>query len=114
MMTAIGSNNIASTKDSLFPGGIIFGENGITFNKLLDKVITASHDGTAKIWDAATGKTLHTLQHNYMLMSAAFNEQGDKVVTASLDNTVKIWDANTGNLLQNLGHTRGVLSAAFN
>ncbi len=79
------------------------------------RVVTASYDHTARIWDAIGGRQLVALNgHTDWVMSAAFNPDGTKVVTASHDGTARIWDAATGKQLIALsGHTGGVVSAAF-
>jgi WD40 repeat protein len=61
------------------------------------RVVTASFDKTARIWDAATGKPVgEPLRHEDGVMSAAFSPDGTRVVTASLDNTARIWDVRRG------------------
>src|SRR5688500_3978604 len=61
------------------------------------KVVTASSDGTARIWDSATGAVLATLSgHEEAVRSAAFSPDGARVVTASRDGSARIWDATTG------------------
>jgi WD40 repeat protein len=61
------------------------------------KIITASWDKTARIWDATTGKELQALEgHTSSVFSAAFSPDGKKIVTASGDKTARIWDATTG------------------
>ena len=89
--------------------------NAAAFNPDSSKVITASGDGTAKLWDAATGVCLLTLeQHLDWVNSAVFSADGGKIVTASNDHTAKVWDDNTGSYLLTLeGHQRNVYSAAF-
>ena len=79
------------------------------------KLLTASDDCTAKLWDANTGVCLLTIeQHMGAVNSAAFNAEASKIVTASNDHTAKVWDANTGGLLLTLeGHQGNVYSAAF-
>ncbi len=48
-------------------------------------VVTASDDNTAKVWDVATGKEVHTLAgHTSLVISAVFSPDGKLVVTASL------------------------------
>src|SRR5204863_8945204 len=71
------------------------------------RVVTASHDGTARIWDAATGAELVVLSgHRGAVDTAAFSPDGRRVVTASVDNTARIWDAVTGKQLAVLsGHS---------
>jgi WD40 repeat protein len=67
------------------------------------KIVTASPDNTAKIWDAVTGNILADLRgHTGPLQTAQFSPDGKKIVTASFDHTAKIWDAGTGKLLIDL------------
>ena len=48
-------------------------------------LVTASDDGTAKIWDVLTGNCLHTLQgHTNYVKSASFSPDGTTLVTASV------------------------------
>jgi len=61
------------------------------------RIVTASVDHTARVWDAATGKLLSLpLQHHGHVVSAAFSSDGTRVVTASVDKTARVWDAGTG------------------
>src|SRR5262245_60781056 len=47
------------------------------------RVLTASGDGTAAIWDALSGRVIHRLaKHGEWLNSAAFNRAGDSIITA--------------------------------
>jgi WD40 repeat protein/serine/threonine protein kinase len=79
------------------------------------RIVTASHDTTARIWDASTGREILQLRgHTGRVWSAVFSPDGRRVVTASFDDTARIWDAATGKELQRLtGHTDRVLGAAF-
>ncbi len=79
------------------------------------KIVTASGDNSAKIWDANTGILLADLtEHSGAVKSAQFSPDGKKIVTASMDNTAKIWDANTGIIITTLaGHTSGITSALY-
>jgi WD40 repeat protein len=78
-------------------------------------IVSASADGTARIWDARTGLQLRTLSgHQNSVFSAAFSPDGARVATASADRTVRIWDAASGALLKVLaGHGAGVFTAAW-
>jgi WD40 repeat protein len=78
-------------------------------------VLTASQDGSARIWDARTGKSLAVLTgHDLGLYSAAYNAAGDRIVTASRDKTARVWDLATGKELAKMsGHQGVVYSAAF-
>ncbi len=79
------------------------------------RIVTASHDGTANVWDAKTGAEILTLKgHAEWVFSAKFSPDGSRIVTASADGTAKVWDAKTGaEILTLKGHTGGVESAAF-
>jgi len=57
------------------------------------RVVTASSDKTARIWDADSGKEIAVLKgHDDSVSRAAFSGDGKRVVTASDDNTARIWD----------------------
>jgi WD40 repeat protein len=77
------------------------------------RIVTASTDRTARIWNADTGATLAVLEgHTAIVRSAAWSPDGSRIVTASDDHTVRIWNADTGATLAVLeGHTAIVRSA---
>ncbi len=79
------------------------------------KIVTASDDGTAKIWDATNGKLLFTLSgHTGAVNYAAFSPDGKRVATSSTDSTAKIWDATTGDLIWTLtGHKANVIRVTW-
>jgi WD40 repeat protein len=78
-------------------------------------IVTASDDGTARVWDTTTGMPISPpLEHRDRVVSAAFSPDGTRVITASEDCTARIWDAATGTPLSPpLEHRQGVASAAF-
>ena len=107
-----------------------------TFSADSSSIVTTSEDGTAIVWDAASGDQLYTLAgHTAAVTAAAFSPTGARIVTASNDGTVKIWDArvtadsddvaagedepaeetDTGRkeILTLAGHSREVTSVAF-
>lgn len=56
-------------------------------------VATASADGTARVWDAATGKPLSPpLEHGLFVFTARFSSDGRKLVTGSRGGLVNLWD----------------------
>jgi eukaryotic-like serine/threonine-protein kinase len=72
------------------------------------RVVTASEDGTARIWDAMSGALVRTLKgsKSSAIFHASFSPDGAKVATASGDGLARIWDARTGEQLRTLaGHT---------
>ncbi len=59
--------------------------------------VTASLDGTARLWDALTGEPLGApLRHEAGVMQAAFSPDSRLVITASLDQTARIWEVEGG------------------
>ncbi len=61
------------------------------------RIVTASQDHTARVWDAVTGVCLSELRgHSQGLLSASFSPDGHRIVTASLDDTMRVWDAASG------------------
>ena len=77
--------------------------------------MSGSYDRTVRLWDAATGAALQTLEgHSGWVTSVAFSPDGRQVVSGSYDKTVRLWDAATGAALQTLeGHSKSVSSVAF-
>ncbi len=80
-----------------------------------DRIVTASSDNTARLWNADNGELIVVLEgHTDWVNHAAFSPQGDRIVTASDDNTARLWNADNGELIAVLeGHTGRVYHAAF-
>jgi WD40 repeat protein len=78
-------------------------------------IVTASVDGTAMVWDVATGAEVHILAgHTAGVNLAVFSHDGKLIVTASDDTTAKVWDVATGAEVHTLaGHTDWVASVVF-
>ena len=96
--------------NTLFPVGHSDSVNSAVFNREGTRIVTASYDGTAKVWDAATGTLLHDLKgHSDWVRSAAYNRDGTRIVTASSDGTAKIWDASTGECLDTIPNIPGLM-----
>jgi WD40 repeat protein/energy-coupling factor transporter ATP-binding protein EcfA2 len=79
------------------------------------RIVTASHDKTVRIWDAASGAQLAVLYgHGATVHNAVYSPDGKHIVTASKDKTARIWDVGTGRQLVVLsGHGDDVNSAAY-
>lgn len=79
----------------------------VTFSADGKRILSASADHTARLWDAADGHLLATLQgHTGEIEDAAFSPDGRQIVTASHDHTARLW-SNDGRLLAVLGDNRG-------
>jgi WD40 repeat protein len=65
------------------------------------RVVTASWDSTARLWDAESGKEIAVLKgHTAGVQSAAFSRDGKRVVTASSDNPARLWDVTWATLVR--------------
>ena len=71
--------------------------NHVAYSPDGTRLVTASDDGTARVWDAHTAKLLNVLHHGKRaLSSAAFSPDGKKIVTASLYGSVRLWSMPAG------------------
>jgi WD40 repeat protein len=79
------------------------------------RLLTASADGTAGLWDATTGAPLLApLPHRAALRAAAFSPDGVLVATAGDDHTARLWSSHTGHPAgAPLTHRAAVSSVAF-
>lgn len=67
------------------------------------RIVTASSDHTARVWDANTGTELAVLRgHSDGLSAVALSPDGQRVFTSSADGTTRIWDATSGQEIQRL------------
>jgi WD40 repeat protein len=72
----------------------------------------------AQLWDASTGRLLHTLGgrdgHSSLVTDAEYSPNGLEVVTVSDDHQGRVWNARTGHLLRVLvGHSLPVRTGSF-
>jgi len=79
------------------------------------RVVTASDDSTARVWDAVTGEQIQSLAgHQDWVRSVAFSPDGRLILTASDDRSVRVWDIAAGKPVGRLsGHSDWVNSAVF-
>ncbi len=79
------------------------------------KIITGTYEKKIRIWDAATGDQLLTLEgHEKSTLPVAFSRDGCYAASGSLDRTVRIWNVNTGEIAGVFDrHTDNILSVAF-
>jgi WD40 repeat protein len=83
-------------------------------------VVSGSRDGTAKIWELATGQCRYTLEcqhsprgYRNFVHAVAVTPDGTRVLTGDDAHNLMIWDMQTGKHLQTLkGHTDSISSIA--
>ena len=80
-------------------------------------IATASEDGSARLWEAGTGKERFVLRHDLKVstdfarfdwvLTSAFSPDGKLLATSSLDDTLRLWNTETGREIYKLaGHGR--------
>jgi WD40 repeat protein len=84
------------------------------------KIVTASWDNSARIWDARTGNDILKLErkHTKAVNRAVFHPTADRVLTASADGTAIVWEIDWENktakdIVTLTGHAGGVNDAVF-
>jgi WD40 repeat protein len=92
--------HVAAQRAVLSPGGL-----GVATTKGKD----------ARLWDASTGKLLHTLAgHRSLVTDAEFSPNGRELVTVSDDHTGRVWSTRSGRLLHVLvGHFFPVRTGSY-
>lgn len=107
------AQSLAGHKDAV--ASVVFSRDG-------QRLLTASLDNTAAIWDAASGKALTIFRgHDWHVLSAAFSPDEKTIVTASRDGTVRLWNvadgeqwtSKSGEKLAFTGHRGAAHGAAF-
>ena len=80
------------------------------------KIVTSALDGTAIVWDVASGEREHILDAGMdtLMWWAAFSPDGRTVATAQEDGIVILWDAVTGQMQSTLElHSKAVRYVEF-
>lgn len=90
-------------------------------------MLTSSDDHTARLWEVASGKELHTFDHGSGIRTIEFSPNGKTVLTSSSgarshyvkdgskspQPSMKLWNAKTGKQLGHKPHLQAV-TASFN
>ena len=73
------------------------------FSPVENRVVTASNDCTARIWNTRTGKELSILEgHKDRVTSARYSHDGKHIVTTSYDGTARTWSSRKGKPIMTL------------
>ena len=63
-------------------------------------LITGSDDGTARVFDAASGAEICRLTHDRPVEAVAFSPDGTRVATGSADGTARVWAVSARDLIE--------------
>jgi WD40 repeat protein len=80
------------------------------------EVVTASDDGTIRVWDPITQRQRLLLQHDKWVRDIAVSPDGTHLASSALDDSVRLWDLASGRQIYRLpGHGRmgGTRAVAF-
>ncbi len=90
------------------------GISSVAFSPDSSRLASASHDGTVKVWDVATGQLVADFrQHQGRVQSVLFLTN-DSIASAGDDQEIRIWNASTGESIdQWKGHTATIWSLAI-
>ena len=69
---------------------------------------------TLRIWDAKTGRMLHSIGPNAQVNTVAFSPDGQQVLSGSDDNQLILWDSASGAVVRRFdGHSGSITAATF-
>jgi WD40 repeat protein/serine/threonine protein kinase len=77
------------------------------------RLLTASGDHVARIWDTRTHAPVVTMKHGGVINAASFSPDERTVLTGSWDGTAIVWDARTGAQIAKYAHKDKVRCAAY-
>lgn len=85
----------------------------VAFSPDGSRVLSGDDNGSAIVWEAATGKEIAHIQHEKGIMYAAFSPDGRQALTGSSDGSAIVWEATTGKEIARILHDGFVQDMAF-
>ncbi|RPD70204.1 WD40 repeat-like protein [Lentinus tigrinus ALCF2SS1-7] len=101
------------------PKSVLQGHKGMVcsaaFSPDRNRIVTASDDGSARVWKTETGEALVILhEHTGPVWTVAFSPDGKRVASGSSDSTVKVCDSFSGERIFSLdGHDSMINAVQF-
>ncbi|HEY0992820.1 MAG TPA: hypothetical protein VGD80_37455 [Kofleriaceae bacterium] len=77
------------------------------------RLVSASTDRTARIWDVASGAEIGRVMHSDEVDAAVFDATGTRFATASADKSAVLWDVATGAPIRAFTHESAVRSVGL-
>ena len=79
-----------------------------------ESLLSASLDGTMKIWNATNGMELSSSATNTSsLLFAKYRDDGEKIIATEYDGAIILMDKNFGEIMRLSGHSSGAMTAGF-
>ncbi len=73
--------------------------NHVAFSPDGRRIVTASDDGTARLWDVSGGMVTILSGHEGAVLRAGFSADGSRILTVSRDRTARLWRTSDGTQL---------------
>ncbi|MEZ6091587.1 MAG: protein kinase [Pirellulaceae bacterium] len=87
--------------------------NRVQFSADDRRLVSASDDGTVRVWNLQTGEAT-VFKHSGPVLNAVFSPDGERIATATADHMALLWDVGTRSQIVELpGHTAAVTSIAI-
>jgi WD40 repeat protein len=72
------------------------GTLAIAFARDGSKLFTGGHDGLVKVWEAASGRLLRTMERSFAGVESLSVGHDNQTIAAGYEGSIRLWDANSG------------------